>query len=79
MATTQAQVQELINEIHKTNINLEKLIERDKFQNKRIDKLEEEIESLRTKIDNNKDFVNKILGAISFIAFSMPLILRYIR
>ena len=79
MATTQAQVQELINEIHKTNINLEKLIERDKFQNKRIDKLEEEIESLRTKIDNNKDFVNKILGAISFIAFSMPLILRYIK
>ena len=79
MATTQAQVQELINEIHKTNINLEKLIERDKFQNKRIDKLEEEIESLRTKIDNNKDFVNKVLGAISFIAFSMPLILRYIR
>ena len=79
MATTQAQVQELINEIHKTNINLEKLIERDKFQNKRIDKLEEEIESLRTKIDSNKDFVNKVLGAISFIAFSMPLILRYIK
>ena len=78
MATTQAQVQELINEIHKTNINLEKLIERDKFQNKRIDKLEEEIESLRTKIDSNKDFVNKVLGAISVIAFVMPLILKFI-
>ena len=79
MATTQVQIQELISEIHKTNINLEKLIERDKSQNKRLEKLEAEIESLRSKVDSNKDFVNKVLGAISFIAFSMPLILRYIR
>ena len=79
MATTQAQVQELINEIHKTNINLEKLIERDKFQNKRLEKLEEEIESLRSKVDSNKDFVNKVLGAITIIAFIMPLVLKFIK
>ena len=79
MATTQAQVQELISEIHKTNINLEKLIERDKFQNKRLEKLEEEIESLRSKVDSNKDFVNKVLGAITIIAFIMPLILKFFK
>ena len=79
MATTQAQVQELINEIHKTNINLEKLIERDKFQNKRLEKLEAEIESLRSKVDSNKDFVNKVLGAITIIAFIMPLVLKFIK
>ena len=79
MATTQAQVQELINEIHKTNINLEKLIERDKFQNKRLEKLEAEIESLRSKVDSNKDFVNKVLGAITIIAFIMPLVLKFVK
>ena len=79
MATTQAQVQELISEIHKTNINLEKLIERDKFQNKRLEKLEAEIESLRSKVDSNKDFVNKVLGAITIIAFLMPLILKFFK
>ena len=79
MATTQAQVQELINEIHKTNINLEKLIERDKSQNKRLDELKKEIESLRSKVDSNKDFVNKVLGAITIIAFIMPLVLKFIK
>ena len=78
MATTQVQIQELISEIHKTNINLEKLIERDKSQNKRLEKLEAEIESLRSKVDSNKDFVNKVLGAITIIAFVMPLILKFI-
>jgi len=83
-------IKEFGSDLHEIKENVVKLLERDKYQNKRLEhleeemksirtKLEEEVKFLRTKIDSNKDFVNKVLGAISVIAFIMPLILKFIK
>ena len=70
---------ELKEEFHRMNLNIERLLERDKVQNKRIDKLEEEIKSLREKTDTTNNFMNKAIGVISFIILSIPVILKFIK
>jgi len=62
---------ELKEEFHRMNLNIERLLERDKVQNKRIDKLE-------NAMQDNNNFVNKFLGALTIIAFFMPIVLKYI-